>query len=105
MGKINAVVADFESIHFPYSNESYIHTISCIPVSISTGKMSQYVIHTEKALVIKIIDVLNKKSIIEFLEALVTPNMSIKNMRMIEYFVIKTVFLFVVCVLKMPSRL
>jgi hypothetical protein len=34
----------------------------------ATGKLSQYSIHTEKALVIKIIDVLNKRLVIDFLD-------------------------------------
>jgi len=69
MGKTNAVVADFESIYMPKSNKSIIHTISLIPVTLNTGKMSQFIMYTEKSLVIKITDVLNNKFIKEFLEA------------------------------------
>jgi hypothetical protein len=66
---VNAVVADFESIFLPNSKVSYVHTISCIPVTMKTGKMSRYMMHTEKGLVIKIANVLNNKFVKEFLDA------------------------------------
>jgi len=69
MTKTDAVVADFESIRFETSKKSFVHTISCIPITIKTGKMSQYSLFTEKALVIKITDVLKNQSVQEFLEA------------------------------------
>jgi hypothetical protein len=69
MVKINAVVADFESIYLQSSDVSYVHTISLIPVTMHTGKMSQYRLHTEKGLVIKVSDVLQNKFVKEFLEA------------------------------------
>ena len=66
---VNAVVADFESIFLPNSRVSYVHTISCIPVTMKTGKMSRYTMHTEKGLVIKIANVLNNKFVKDFLDA------------------------------------
>jgi len=68
MGKTNAVVADFESIHMKQSDKSIIHTISLIPITMNTGKMCQYTIHSEKGLIIKISDVLNNKFVKEYLE-------------------------------------
>jgi hypothetical protein len=70
MTRINAVVADFESIRFETSKKSFVHTIVVIPITIKTGKMSQYSLFTEKALVIKITDVLSNKDVKEFLDAL-----------------------------------
>jgi hypothetical protein len=69
MGKTNAVVADFESIWFPVSQVSYVHTISCIPVTMNTGKLSRYALHSGKGLVIKVTDVLQNKFVRDFLEA------------------------------------
>ena len=69
MVKINAVVADFESIYLKASNTSYVHTISLIPVMMHTGKMSQYRMNTEQGLVIKVSDVLQSKFVKEFLDA------------------------------------
>ena len=69
MVKINAVVADFESIHLNASGKSYIHTVSLIPVTFQTGKSSQYKMHTDLGLIIKITDVLNSKFVRDYLEA------------------------------------
>jgi hypothetical protein len=69
MVKISAVVADFESIYLNSSNVSYVHTISLIPITVNTGKMSQYMMHTEKGLVVKVSDVLQSKFVKEYLEA------------------------------------
>jgi hypothetical protein len=69
MVKINAVIADFESIYLKSSDVSYVHTVSLIPVTMNTGKTSRYMLHTEKGLVIKITDVLNTKFVKEYLEA------------------------------------
>jgi hypothetical protein len=69
MVKISAIVADFESIYLKSSNLSYVHTISLIPITVNTGKMSQYKMHTDKGLVIKVTDVLQSKFVKEYLEA------------------------------------
>ena len=58
MSKFQGVVADFESTKLN-SGKCLIHTISCIPFTIKTGKLSEYSLHIEKSLVIKISDVLN----------------------------------------------
>jgi hypothetical protein len=69
MVKISAVVADFESIYLKSSNVSYVHTVSLIPVTMNTGKMSQYALHTGKGLVIKVTDVVHNKFVKEYLDA------------------------------------
>lgn len=69
MVKIRAVVADFEAIYLKSSDVSYVHTISLIPATVCTGKTSQYKLHTEEGLVIKVSDVLQTKFVREFLEA------------------------------------
>lgn len=69
MVKISAIVADFESVHLKSSNVSYVHTISLIPVTMTTGKMSRYQLHTDKGLVIKVTDVLQSKFVKEYLDA------------------------------------
>jgi len=69
MVKISAIVADFESIHLKSSDVSYVHTISLIPVTMKTGKMSRYQLHVDKGLVIKVTDVLQSKFVKEYLEA------------------------------------
>jgi hypothetical protein len=69
MVKISAIVADFESIHLKSSDVSSVHTVSLIPVTMHTGKMSQNKLHTERGLVIKVTDVLQSKFVKEYLEA------------------------------------
>ena len=70
MGRTNAVVVDFEAINLNASGiGSIIHTISLIPVTLNTGKMSQFTIHCERGLIIKIKEVLQDKEINEILQA------------------------------------
>lgn len=69
MVKISAVVADFEAIYLRSTNVSYVHTISLIPVTMHTGKMSQYKLHMQSGLVIKVTDVLQSKFVKEYLDA------------------------------------
>ena len=63
----HAVVIDLESIRGNSSGQSWIHTICLIPITMKTGKMSQYTMHTTKGVVIKLTDVLNNEIVKAFL--------------------------------------
>jgi hypothetical protein len=64
---MNAVIMDLESIRGNSSGQSWVHTACLIPITMKTGKMSQYTMHTSKALVIKFNDVLNSLIVKEHL--------------------------------------
>lgn len=59
--KTQGVLVDFESIKGNSSGQSWIHTVSCLPFTMQTGKFSQYTLHASKGVVIKFNDVLNNE--------------------------------------------
>jgi hypothetical protein len=52
------VIADFESVKQHSSGDGLIHTICLMPCTMQTGKFSQFTLHTNQGVVIKINDVL-----------------------------------------------
>lgn len=57
--KIEGVLMDPESIQGGSSGQSWIHTLCLIPFTMQTGKLSSYVLHTSRGIVIKFNDVIN----------------------------------------------
>lgn len=61
MTKIEGVLMDPESIRGNSSGDSWIHTVCLIPFTMQTGKLSSYVLHTSRGIVIKFNDVINNE--------------------------------------------